>query len=104
MEYIDREKLEKLSDYLRYSLNEYIEEVLNDSKEVPEVSAVTLNNLIICYIDFLNSFHFGVFKSVKSFFIFCGYTEEDYGAFKRKVDLESKYYVGKQFREKTGNG
>lgn len=91
----DEEKLDYLIKFTRNSIYEYIVEVLEDEEK--ELSAVTLNNTIICYLDFVNAVKDSEPSSVYDFFLALGFENEDYQIFEKKRKAESEYYIGKQF-------
>ena len=91
----DEEKLDYLIKFIRHSIYEYIVEVLED--EAKNLSAVTLNNTIICYLDFVNAVKESEPPSVYDFFSALGFENEDYQNFEEKRKAESEYYIGKQF-------
>jgi len=98
------EEFDVVNKFMLYSLDCYIDEVLGDSDDEPEFSAVTLNNIVICYIRLLRKLNTkDVFLSVKDFFIMRGYDESDYLIFKKKLYIESKYYIGKMYNEIDNN-
>lgn len=90
--------LKYLLHFFEYDLDRFINEVLHDSKEDPEYSAVTLINLIKCYISVSCELQNDLpYKDVKSYLLYCGYTDQDYNLLETKRAIESPYYVGEQF-------
>ena len=78
-----------------------MDDVMNDSEEDPEYSAVTLNNLIICYIRCQKALDasFPIY-TVRDYFLSTAfYTEADYISFEEKRKKERAYYIGEQFNE-----
>lgn len=90
-----------LLKYIRYYIDKLMDNVVDDSEEDPEYSAVTLNNLIICYIRCEQALdHSFPISTVRDFFLFTGfYTLTSYLNFEEKRKKESAYYVGEQFSE-----
>ncbi len=76
----------------------YIENVLNDSKEDPQYSAVYVNNLIKCYIELMTDLHEKLpYTDVESFLLFNGFDETEYKLFESSRQSESSYYIDTQF-------
>ena len=91
----DDKKLNYLIKYTGYYIYENIVQVLEDEDE--ELSAVTLNNIIICYLDFLKNLELPHADSVYEFFVESGFDDTDYKNFEEKRKLESTIYRGEQF-------
>lgn len=91
------DKTEYLLNFLDYSIGQYIDDVMEDSKEDPEFSAVTLNNLILCYIHFLNKIEKDSVQTVREMFELHGYAEYEFLNFEEKRKKEAEYYNGVQF-------
>lgn len=95
-----RDELEYLLQHIGYYIGDLVDCVLEDSFEDPEYSAVTANNLIICFLRVqkmlgcLNSI-----STVKEYFLCSNYSEVDYQEFERRRNIEKAYYVGKQYTE-----
>lgn len=81
-----------------FRLQFYIEEVLEDSLDSPEYSAVHVNNLIKCYIELMNGLGNELpFNDVKEYILCSGFSEDDYSVFEDKRNDEAVYYIGDQF-------
>ena len=91
------DKTEYLLRFLDYSISQYIDDVMEDSEEDSEFSAVTLNNLILCYIHFLNRIEKDSVQTVREVFNLHGYTEEEFLDFEKKRIKEAEYYNGVQY-------
>ncbi|HAN21373.1 MAG: hypothetical protein A2Y15_06965 [Clostridiales bacterium GWF2_36_10] len=95
---MDNEKLFYALHYLKYDIDDLIDNVLNDSDEDPHYSAVTATNLLKCYIQLLkNSGEQLPFNDSEEYFKHNGYTIQEYQLFEVKRKAESKNYIGKQF-------
>lgn len=95
---LDKEKLLFLLVFIEDYLDELIEKVLSDSKLDPHYSAVTVSNIIKCYID--TNKYLGKslpYTDVKSYFKFNAYTEEEYTLFENIRKNEAEYFIGKQY-------
>lgn len=95
------EKLKYILTYTGYYIDQLIDNVMNDSEEDPEYSAVTLNNLIICFIYCQKKLDpaFPI-CTVRDYFLSTAfYAETDYMSFEEKRKKESAYYIGEQFKE-----
>lgn len=93
--------MEKLT-YLLQHLEGYIEnvvyEVLADSEEDPQYSAVTTTNLIKCHIEVEEALgHQLPYHSVEEYLRFNCFTSEEVEAFEQKRQHEAVYYRGKQY-------
>lgn len=91
------DKTEYLLNFLDYSIGKYIDDIMEDSQEDPEFSAVTLNNLILCYIHFLNRIEKDSVQTVREVFELHGYTEDEFLSFEKKRIKEAEYYNGVQY-------
>ncbi len=95
---MNKEKLLFILNYIDYRLPIDIEEVLNDSIEDPQYSAVYVNNLISCYIELLTQLGEELpYSDAKSFFLFNAFEEKEYELFENKRKKESEYYIGTQY-------
>lgn len=82
------------------SLDGLIEDVLNDSEDAPECSVVSVNNLILSYIQISNDIGKNLpYKNTEEYFDFEGYPKEEYLLFEKKRKIESEYFIGEQFKE-----
>lgn len=92
------EKYEYLDNFIVWYIQELILNVLNDSEDEPEYSAVTANNLIKCHIDVSKELKKCVpYDDVKGFFTWCNFTQDDFELFEKKLKIESLYYRSKQY-------
>lgn len=81
-------------------LKQYIADVIADSAEDPQYSAVTLHNEIICYCHAVSAVKASCpIRSVREFFKVAGYSAAEYTLFEVSRNKESAYYIGKQFTE-----
>ena len=95
---INKEKLEYLLSFIFYDIEQLIYEVLDNSKDDPHSSAVTANNMLVCYIEVMNSLGNELpYSNMKSFFTYLLLTEKDYDNYKQQYDDEKKIYVGRVF-------
>ena len=92
---MNKEKLDYLTDHTAYYISEHITEVLEDEEE--EVSAVTLNNIMICFLDFLKDVGKEAPASVFDLFVSLGFEKNDFDNFEKKRKAEAEIYHGKQF-------
>ena len=95
---MDKEKLLYLLNYMEYPIDLLVDNVINDSEEDPEYSAVTATNLIKSYIQVTKELEvFKPYKSVKEYILNDGYTFEEYELYEKKRKNESANYIGIQF-------
>lgn len=95
---INLEKLEYLINDMEPKLCEMIGNVLSDSETDPEFSAVTTTNRIKCYIEVMNDLGKKLpYGTVKEFFDFNFFTDEEYDKFECSRKKESEYYIGVQY-------
>lgn len=95
------EALEYILEHADYYIDQLIDNVMEDSEIDPEYSAVTANNLIICFLRLQKMLDDSFpINTVKEYILFTPYhTMRDYEKFERKRKKESAYYIGKQFLE-----
>lgn len=93
--------LEYLLKYSKYYIDQLIDFVMDDSESDPQYSAVTANNLLICFLQVHKMLdHTYPFHTVKEYFFATHYyTEKNYKVFEEKRRKESAYYIGEQFTE-----
>lgn len=92
------EKYEYLENFIIWYIQELVFNVLNDSENEPEFSAVTANNLIKCHIDVSKKLKKSMpYDDVKGFFTWCNFTQNDFQLFEEKRIRESSYYRSKQY-------
>lgn len=95
---IDEEKLIYLLKFTDHYIDLLVDNVLNDSIEDPEYSAVTATNLIKCIIKTYKDIGKKLpYCDVKGYLLYNLYTERQYDIFEEKRKNESTYYIGKQF-------
>ena len=95
---MDIEKLNYLLQFVDGYLSNLIYNLFSDSQEDPHYSAVVVSNIIKCYIQVEKDIGNNLpFANVKEFFIFNGYTEDEYDQFEAIRKKESKYYQGTQY-------
>lgn len=83
-------------NYDLYSSDIY--EVLNDSDNDPEYSAVYVNNIINCLIDISKEIGEQLpYNDVKGFMLYNDFSQEEYELFESKRRKESVYYIGPQY-------
>lgn len=92
----------KMLDYilrdLNFNLPIYIQEVLDDSLDKPDHSAVYVSNMIKCYIKLMKQMGNQLpYKDVKSYIIYNDFNENEYERFEKSRKKESVYYKGEQF-------
>lgn len=93
-----KEKLEYLLRFLDAEIDLMIYEVLNDSVDDPQFSAVTAQNLVKCYISVMQEMGGPLhFTNVREYMTHNCYTDEEICLFHEKVRQESAYYIGKQY-------
>lgn len=95
---LDKEKLLYLLMFTDDYIENFAHEVMNDSEEDPHYSAVTLSNMIKCYVEIMTELGVNLpYNDVKSFFKDNLYTDEEYKIFEEKRHKESEYYTGTQY-------
>lgn len=95
----NKEKFEYILTHVYYYIFELIDNVLQDSPDDPQYSAVTTSNIIKCYIEIMQEISPKLpYSNVKEFFLYSGdYSQEDFELFEKSRERESAYYIGKQF-------
>ena len=79
-------------------IDQFIYEVLNDSEEAPEKSAVALNNLINCYIKVQAEMGMKLsYSNVREYLAHACCTPEEIELFEKKRAKEAVCYHGEQF-------
>lgn len=95
---INIEKLKYLLSFMEEYICDSIDEVLNDSQQDPQFSAVAVSNMIHCYLDIVCEIGGKLpYDTVDEFLKFNGYTEEECSAFELSRQHESEYYRGVQY-------
>ncbi len=98
MKNVPMEKLTYLLQHLEGYIENTIYEVLADSEEDPQYSAVTATNLIKCHIEVEEALgHQLPYRSVEEYLRFNCFTSEEVEIFEQKRKHESAYYIGKQY-------
>lgn len=97
-----KEEVSEKLTYMLNSLEHYISmdayNVLEDSEEDPQYSAVTTANLIKCYIDVKRSLgEPTIYSTVEEYLYDIGFTSEEVKLFEKKRSVEASYYIGKQY-------
>lgn len=93
-----REKLMYLLHFMDYYIEHTIYDVLSDSIEDPQYSAVTTSNLINCYLDVMQGLGEKIsLCSLTEYMADKCFTSEEIQLFLEKKAQESTYYVGKQY-------
>ena len=93
-----REKLQYLLRFMDLYMERSINDVLCDSLEDPQYSAVTTSNLIKCYIDVMQALGESInYHSVDEYMSQNMFTSEEIQLFNAKRNSESEYYIGKQY-------
>ena len=93
---------EKELRFLLMHMDEYIDsfiyEILHDSEEEPEKSAVALNNVIKCFIKVENEMgiHRG-YSNVAEYLAHACYTPEEIELIEKRRAKEAVYYRSEQF-------
>ena len=96
--FIDAEKVIYFLRMMYPTMEEWVDQVLNDSETDPEYSAVAATNIIKCYVKIMTDLGYPPsFNNVKSFFEINGYTDEEYQRFEESRKKESQYYIGPQY-------
>ena len=94
------EKIEYLLNHLDHYIEQTIFEVLNDSDYDPQYSAVTLYNLLVCYLDVTHSLGLNDnIASPEAYMRNKCFTEDEILLVKKKKEKESKYYIGVQYSD-----
>lgn len=92
------EKLEYLLNHLDHYIEQTVYNVLSDSDNDPQYSAVTLYNLLICYLDVTHNL--GINNDIDSpeaYMRSICLSEDDILLVKEKKEKEAKYYIGIQY-------
>ena len=98
MEKVIVEKLTYLLDHMDSYIVSIIDDVLHDSNEDPECSAVTTTNLIKCYIDVKKALNQDPgANNVEEYLRNNCLTSDEIFAFEQKRKAEANYYIGKQY-------
>ena len=95
---MNNEMLNYILRDLHFRLLTNVQEILDDSLDDPQHSAVYTSNLIKCYIKVMNQLGYELpYTDVKGYILYDGYSEKDYEAFENSRMKESCYYIGEQF-------
>ena len=98
MNFSAEKELRFLLEHMNQYIDDFAYEVLNDSEEEPEKSAVALNNVIKCYIKVENEMgiHRG-YSTVEEYLTNSCFTPEEITLIEKKRVKEAVYYRGEQF-------
>lgn len=96
---IDKTKLlYLLDDFFDDYLLRLVQEVLDDSEEDPQFSAVTAQNLLTCYLGVMTDLGRKLpYKNMQEYFAYNAFEPEEYSAFEAFRKKEAVYYRGPQF-------
>ena len=96
---MDTEKMAFLIRYIESCIPHEIDNVLMDSLTDPHYSAVYTTSLINLCIEFNRDHlkHNVPYSTIKEYFLFEGYTQEEYDVFESKRAVESIDYIGDQY-------
>ena len=98
MKNVPMEKLTYLLQHLEGYIENVVYEILADSEEDPQYSAVTATNLIKCHIEVEEALDRQLpYHNVEEYLRFQCLTEEEIQVFEKKRQQESAYYIGKQY-------
>ena len=99
-EFLFKDELLYLMNYVIYYIDELINNVLEDSESDPHYSAVTAQNMLLSYIAVMNELRIALpYNDIAGYFLDSNHTESEYQLFEKKRSIESSYYVGKQLRQ-----
>ena len=94
----DKDKLIYLLNYLEWCIEQSVYDVLSDSVEDPEFSAVTTQNLIKCYIDVATTLELPIsYRSAEEFLKEKCFSLQEIETFEARRKQEAVYYIGKQY-------
>ena len=106
MNQTSQEDLLYLMRFVDNQIEESICNVLEDSLDDPQHSAVTTANMILCYISVMRALQRALpFTDIKGYFLHNQFSIEDWEKFEKSRQKESSYYIGKQWKpedRKTG--
>lgn len=95
---MDQKKLLYLMNHLDSFIEDYVYDVLADSEEDPQYSAVTASNLINAYRDVMAQLgHPTAYSDLRSYFAENLLSEAEYAVFCQKIASEKEYYIGTIF-------
>lgn len=95
---INKKVLDNILNAFDYSIERYLYDVLEDSEEDPEFSAVTAQNRIMWYIEIKRNLGESLpYDNVKGYFKENSFEEAEYDLFEKKRLKEAEYYVGEQY-------
>ena len=90
---MDIEKLKYLFNNMDNDIGLLIDNVLTDSTTIPKYSAVKTSNIIKCYIQIMKELGEELpYSSIKEFFIFNAYSEDECSSFEKQLTIESIYH------------
>ena len=89
------EQLQYLLNHMESHIEKSVYNVLEDSLSDPQFSAITVANLIKCYIQIMQDMGKALpYHDLHSYFQWNMIDEQDYDAFMEKYEKERVYYVG----------
>ena len=91
-------ELRFLLEHMDQYIASFIYDILHDSEEDPEWSAVALNNVIKCYIKVENEMGIQCgYSNVEEYLAYACCTPEEIALIEKKRVKEAVYYRGEQF-------
>lgn len=98
MNHISQEAILYLMRFVDNHIEESICNVLEDSLEDPQYSAVTTANMILCYISVMRELQKDIpYTDIKGYFLHNQFSNDEWEKFENCRLKESPYYVGKQW-------
>jgi len=95
---MDKKSIIYILEFFKTQVDRLIKQVLLDSEDDPNYSAVTANNCIKSYMEVMRGLSMkDTCKNVKDYFLINQFTLEEYLMFERKRKIESVYYKSVQF-------
>jgi hypothetical protein len=96
---IQKQKMIYLLNHLDHYIEQLAYNVLDDSLEKPEYSAVTLFNLIRCYIDVSKELDMGhQYLNEVDYLLAKCFEQREVDKLRERSAQEAKYYIGKQYQ------
>ena len=93
-----QEQLLYLMDFLDMQIEKAIYDVLSDSEEDPQSSAVTTQNLIKCYINIMQEIGKETrYSDIEGYMRYNCFSDAEITMFHQKAERESKYYIGVRY-------
>jgi len=86
-----------LKEHIHYYISDLLDNVITDSEDDPDYSAVTLCNLIFCYQKvFEPKKDSDSCELIKEYILETNHTIDDFETIVSKFKIESEYYIGDQ--------